>query len=88
MPIPLTYLEMHLWIRKQTLSDPHLNLYLQRERIPADVAHHLRYNEHKLYGKTKWRINYMDIIKKIWKEISEKPLWAIVILMAVWWLFA
>ena len=30
----------------------------------------------------------MDIIKKIWKEISEKPLWAIVILMVVMYVFA
>tara|TARA_R100000306_G_scaffold15529_1_gene19984 strand:- start:278 stop:514 length:237 start_codon:yes stop_codon:yes gene_type:complete len=78
---------MHLWIGKQTLSDPHLNLYLQRERIPADVAHHLLYSGHKI-SDNKWRINYMDIIKKIWKEVSEKPLWAIAILMVAWWLFA
>ena len=30
----------------------------------------------------------MDIIKKLWKEISEKPLWAIVILMVVMYVFA
>jgi hypothetical protein len=30
----------------------------------------------------------MEILKKIWKEISEKPLWAIAILMVAWWLFA
>jgi hypothetical protein len=47
MAIPLTYLEMQLWIGKQTLSDPHLSLYLQRERIPADVAHRLLSEKYK-----------------------------------------
>ena len=87
MPIPLTSLEMQLWIGKQTLSDPHLNLYLQRERIPADVAHHLLYSGQQI-SDNKWRLNYMEIIKKVWKEVSEKPLWAIAILLVVWWLFA
>ena len=30
----------------------------------------------------------MEIIKKVWLEIREKPLWAIVILMVVWYFFA
>ena len=30
----------------------------------------------------------MDIIKRAWKEISEKPIWAVVILMVVWYVFA
>ncbi len=30
----------------------------------------------------------MDIIKKIWLEIREKPLWAVVILMVVMYVFA
>jgi hypothetical protein len=30
----------------------------------------------------------MDIIKKVWLEIREKPLWAVVILMVVWFVFA
>ena len=30
----------------------------------------------------------MEIIKKIWLEIREKPLWAVVILMVVMYLFA
>ena len=30
----------------------------------------------------------MDIIKKLWAEIREKPLWAVVILMVVMYLFA
>jgi len=29
----------------------------------------------------------MDIIKKIWLEIREKPLWAVVILIVVMYLF-
>jgi hypothetical protein len=30
----------------------------------------------------------MEIIKKLWAEIREKPLWAVVILMVVMYLFA
>jgi len=30
----------------------------------------------------------MDIIKKLWAEIREKPLWAVVILMVVMYVFA
>jgi len=30
----------------------------------------------------------MDIIKKIWLEIREKPLWAVVILIVVMYVFA
>ena len=30
----------------------------------------------------------MDIIKKVWAEIREKPLWAVVILMVVMYVFA
>jgi hypothetical protein len=29
----------------------------------------------------------MEIIKKIWLEIREKPLWAVVILIAVMYVF-
>jgi len=30
----------------------------------------------------------MDIIKKIWLEVREKPLWAVVILMIVMYVLA
>jgi hypothetical protein len=30
----------------------------------------------------------MEIIKKIWLEIREKPLWAVVILIVVMYIFA
>jgi len=30
----------------------------------------------------------MDIIKKLWAEIREKPLWAVVILIVVMYVFA
>jgi len=30
----------------------------------------------------------MEIIKKIWLEIREKPLWAVVILIVVMYVFA
>jgi ABC-type uncharacterized transport system fused permease/ATPase subunit len=79
MPIPLTYLEMQKWIMKTTHSDPHLNLYLQRERIHVDAVPHS-------HSKT-WR-KYMDLIKKVWAEVREKPLWAVLALMVVLLLFA
>ena len=82
MPIPLTYLEMQLWIGTTTHSDrrsisPHL-----QEHLPADVVHHLLYNGYKINGDN------MEIIKKIWLEIREKPLWAVVILMIVMYVLA
>ena len=82
MPIPLTYLETQLWIGTTIHSDrrfisPHL-----REHLPVDVAHHLLYNGYKIKGDN------MDIIKKLWLEIREKPLWAIVILMIVMYVLA
>ena len=80
MPIPLTYLEMQLWIGKQTLSNPHSRLLHQRERIHVDAVPHS-------HSKKTWRKN-MDLIKKVWAEVREKPLWAVLALMVVLLLFA
>ena len=81
MPIPLTYLEMQLWIGTTTHSDrrfisPHL-----QEHLPADVVHHLLYNGYKINGDN------MDIIKTILRHIEDKPLWAAVIIIAVMYIF-
>ena len=81
MPIPLTYLEMQLWIGTTTHSDrrsisPHL-----QEHLPADVVHHLLYNGYKINGDN------MHIIKTILRHIEDKPLWAAVIIIAVMYLF-
>jgi len=76
MPIPLTYLEMQLWIGTMTHSNhPSISPHL-REHLPVVAVHHSHYNG-----------DNMDIIKKLWAEIREKPLWAVVILIVVMYLF-
>ena len=81
MPIPLTYLEMQLWIGTTTHSGHRSTLHRLPEPLPADVVHHLLYNGYKINGDN------MNIIKTIWKHIEEKPLWAVVILIAVMYIF-
>jgi len=67
---------MQLWIGTTIHSHHHFTSHLQRERRLAVAVHHSQFNG-----------DIMNIIKTIWKHIEEKPLWAVVILIAVMYVF-
>ena len=83
MPIPLTYLEMQLWIGTTTHSDGHRFKFTPPTGASScGCGSSFTYNGYKI-TETTW-----NIIKKLGQKHWEKPLWAVVILIVVMYVLA